>query len=161
MVFSKVRGRFGSYSGFIEADGDDLSKATVEAAIDAGSIDTGTAQRDGHLKSADFFDAEKFPQLLFKSTRVEKASGGNYKLTGQLTIRGVAREVTLDVEALGTGTDPWGNQRLGFSAKTAIDRKDFGLTWNQALETGGVLVGDRIEIELDVQAVAAAAAKAA
>jgi polyisoprenoid-binding protein YceI len=161
MVFAKVRGRFGSFSGAVEVEDGNFANASVEASIDAASIDTGTPQRDTHLRSADFFDAEKFPQLLFRSKRIEAAGDNRYRVVGELTIRGVTREVSLDVEATGKGVDPWGNERLGFSASTSLDRKDFGLNWNQALETGGVLVGDRVDVELEIQAVKAAAAKAA
>jgi polyisoprenoid-binding protein YceI len=114
-----------------------------------------------HLRSADFFDVERFPELRFRSTRIEGRGGDRYRVIGELTIRDTTREVALDVEAAGQGTDPWGNERIGFAAKTSIDRKDFGLGWNQLLEAGGVLVGDRVDIELDVQAVRAAAVKAA
>src|SRR5262249_33610307 len=133
----------------------------VEATIDATSIDTGTAQRDTHLRSPDFFDVEKFPELRFRSTRIEPVGTGHYRLTGELSIRGVTRSLALQVEAAGKGTDPWGNQRIGFVARTSLDRKDYGLAWNQALEAGGFLVGDRIDIELDVQAVKAADVKVA
>lgn len=156
MVFSKVRGRFLTYTGAIQL-GDDLAKSRVEVAIDAASIDTGTAQRDTHLRSADFFDVERFPELRFRSTRVEDLGGDRLRVTGELTIRDVTRSVVLDVESSGRGVDPWGNERLGFAARTSIDRKDFGLAWNQLLEAGGVLVGDRVDIELDVQAVNTAA----
>ncbi len=161
MVISKVRGRFGAFSGTVELDEGDLSRSRIEAQIEATSIDTGTAQRDGHLKSADFFDAEKYPHLSFKSTRIEAEGKDRYRVTGELTIKDVTREIVLEAETTGKGTDPWGNERLGFAAHTSLDRKDFGLTWNQALETGGFLVGDRVDIELDVQAVKVAAAKAA
>jgi len=161
MVFSKVRGRFLKYTGAIQLDDSDLAKSWVEVAIDAASIDTGTAQRDNHLRSADFFDVEKFPALRFRSTRVEDIGGGRLRVIGELTIRDMTREVALDAESAGRGVDPWGNQRIGFVAKTSIDRKDFGLAWNQLLEAGGVLVGDRVDIELDVQAVNAAARDAA
>jgi polyisoprenoid-binding protein YceI len=160
MVFSKVRGRFLNYTGAIRLD-DDLAKSWVEVAIDAASIDTGTAQRDNHLRSADFFDVENFPELRFRSTSVEDVGGGRLRMIGELTIRDTTREVALDVEPAGRGMDPWGNERIGFVAKTSIDRKDFGLAWNQLLEAGGVLVGDRVDIELDVQAVNAAARDAA
>ena len=162
MVVSKVRGRFAKFTGNVALDESDLTRSTVEATIDASSIDTGTAQRDEHLRSADFFDVEHFPQIRFRSTGIEKLGGRErYRLTGELTIRDVSREIALDVEYGGRGKDPWGNERVGFTAKAALDRKDFGLKWNQALETGGVLVSDRVEIELEVQAVKAAAAKAA
>ena len=161
MVVSKVRGRFTKYSGEVALDEEDLTRSVVRATIDAASIDTGTAQRDNHLRSADFFDVEKFPELRFRSTRVEDVGGGRLRVIGELTIRDTTREVALDAESAGRGVDPWGNQRIGFVAKTSIDRKDFGLAWNQLLEAGGVLVGDRVDIELDVQAVHAAARDAA
>jgi polyisoprenoid-binding protein YceI len=161
MVVAKVRGRFTKFSGTVHLDDADLTRSSVEATIDAGSIDTGTGQRDDHLRSADFFDVQKYPELRFKSSRIEKAGENRYRVVGGLTIRDVTREVTLDAELEGRGKDPWGNERVAFSAKTAIDRKDFGLGWNQVLEAGGVLVGDRVDIELDVQVVKAAATKAA
>jgi polyisoprenoid-binding protein YceI len=161
MVVSKVRGRFAKFTGNIELDESDLSRSVVEATIEASSIDTGTAQRDDHLRSADFFDVEHFPQIQFRSTGIEKLGTERYRLTGELTIRGASRSIALDVEYGGRGKDPWGNERVGFTAKGAFDRKDFGLGWNQVLETGGVLVSDRVEIELEVQAVRAAVAKAA
>jgi len=169
MVVSKVRGRFTKFSGNIALDENELARSVVEATIDASSIDTGTAQRDEHLRSTDFFDVEHFPQIRFRSTGIEKVGTERetereterYRLTGQLTIRDVTREIALDVEYGGRGKDPWGNERVGFSAKGAFDRKEFGLKWNQALETGGVLVSDRVELELELQAVRAAAAAAA
>ena len=161
MVVSKVRGRFAKFTGNVALDDGDLTRSTVEATIDAASIDTGTAQRDEHLKSADFFDVEHFPQIRFRSTGIEKVGGDRYRLTGELTIRDVTRPIALDVEYGGRGKDPWGNERVGFTARGALDRKDFGLKWNQALETGGVLVSDRVELELELQAVKAAVAQAA
>jgi polyisoprenoid-binding protein YceI len=161
MVVSKVRGRFAKYSGKVELDEEDLTRSRVEATIEAASIDTGTAQRDDHLRSPDFFDVEKFPELRFQSTRIDKLDDERYRLSGELTIRDVTREISLEVEYGGRATDPWGNERIGFIARGSLDRKDFGLKWNQALEAGGVLVGNRVEIELEVQAVKAAAAKAA
>lgn len=151
MVVAKTRGRFTKFSGSFAFDPEDASKSHVDVAIDVSSIDTHEAQRDGHLKGADFFDAEKFKELTFKSKRVE-GSGSDLRVTGDLTIKGVTHEVTLDVEYNGAGKDPWGNERAGFSAKTSINRKDYGLTWNQALETGGLLVGEKVEIEIDVEA---------
>ena len=161
MVVSKVRGRFAKFSGSVALDENDLTRSVVEATIDASSIDTGTAQRDDHLRSADFFDAERFPEIRFRSTRIEQLDGDRYRLTGELTIRDVTRSIALEAEYGGRGKDPWGNERVGFTAKGTLDRKDFGLKWNQALETGGVLVSDRVEIELEVQAVRAAALAAA
>lgn len=161
MVVAKVRGRFANWSGTVELDETDLTRSKVSVEIDAGSIDTGNAQRDGHLKSADFFDVEQFPKLRFESKRIDNTGEGELRLLGDLTMHGVTREVALRVEHGGQAKDPWGNQRLGFSATTSILRSDFGLTYNQALETGGVLVGDKIEIEIDVQAVQSAARKTA
>lgn len=160
MLVSKVRGNFAKYGGAIELD-DDLTRSVVEVTIDAASLDTGVPDRDTHLRSADFLDVERFPTLRFRSKRIEKLADGRYRVVGDLTIRDVTREVPLDVEYGGQAKDPWGNQRVGFLAKVSVDRKDFGLRWNQALETGGVLVGDRVDIELDVQAVKGAAVEAA
>jgi polyisoprenoid-binding protein YceI len=156
MMFAKVRGKFDSWNADLTLDPHELVKSGVEATIDAGSIDTGVADRDKHLRSADFLDVEKYPQIRFKSTAVEK-TGGAYRVKGDLTIRDTTRPVTLEVETLGTGKDPWGNQRMGFSAKTSINRKDFGLSWNQALETGGVLVGEEIKVEIETEVVLSAA----
>jgi polyisoprenoid-binding protein YceI len=161
MVIAKVRGAFKAFSGAVQYDAENPANSSVSVSIEAASIDTGVAQRDAHLKSPDFFDAAKFPALTFQSTRVEKGSGNHLRVTGNLTIRDITREVVLDAEALGTGKDPWGNTRVAFEAKTSIDRRDFGLTWNQALEAGGVLVGEKVEIALEVQAVQAQATKAA
>jgi polyisoprenoid-binding protein YceI len=161
MVVSKVRGRFAKFNGALTLDDGDLTRSVIEATIDASSIDTGTPQRDAHLRSADFLDAERFPELRFRSTRIEKLADERYRVVGALTIRDVTREISLDVESGGRAKDPWGNERVGFVAKASLDRKDFGLHWNQALEAGGVLVGDRVEIELEVQGVRAAAAQAA
>jgi len=161
MVISKVRGRFAKFTGVLNLDDEDITRSVVDATIDASSIDTGVEQRDAHLRSADFFDVEKYPELRFRSTRIEKLDDDRFRVVGELTIRDVTREVALDVEGGGRAKDPWGNERTGFVAKTTLDRKDFGLKWNQALEAGGVLVGDRVDIELDVQGVKAAAAEAA
>lgn len=152
MMISTVKGTFSELEGTIHLDGDDLSRSSVEVEIDATSLDTGSEDRDQHLRSADFFHVEKHPTLRFVGRTVEPADDG-FLITGDLTIRGETREVTLEAEKLGTGTDPWGNPRVGFRAETSISRKDFGLTWNQALETGGVLVGDNVDISLDVQAI--------
>jgi len=153
MMIAKVHGGFQKMNGKFVYDPADLSKSSVEVAIDTGSIDTHESQRDTHLKSADFFDAEKYPALKFKSTRFEKGGSGML-VTGELTIHGVTREVTLDLESPTSEVkDPWGNYRIGVSGGTKIKRKDFGLTWNQALETGGFLVGDDVTVTLDVQLV--------
>jgi len=136
-----------------------MARAKVEVVIDASSIDTGVADRDAHLKNPDFLDVENFPELTFQSVRVEKQGEENFRLIGNLTIHGVTREVVLDAESAGQTKDPWGNVRAGYAAKTSINRKDFGLTWNQVLEAGGVMVGDRITIEIEVEAVKQEAAK--
>jgi polyisoprenoid-binding protein YceI len=161
LMISKVRGRFGAVTGTLVLDEDDVTKSTVTAEIDVASVDTREAQRDAHLKSGDFFEVEKFPKMTFRSTRVEKDGSGEVKLAGNLTIRDVTREVVLTVEDEGREKDPWGGDRAGFSATGKIDRRDFGLTWNQALETGGVLVSNEIKLVLDVQAVKAQAEQAA
>jgi polyisoprenoid-binding protein YceI len=161
MVVAKVRGQFARWSGTVVAEDGDLARATANAVIDASSIDTGVAERDAHLKSSDFFDVANFPEITFKSHGVEKRSDETLRVTGDLTIRGNTRVVVLDVEYAGRTKDPWGNERAGFSAKTTIDRKDFGLGWNQVLEAGGVLVGDRVTIEIEVEAVKQGAVKAA
>ncbi|RKH50129.1 YceI family protein [Corallococcus llansteffanensis] len=161
MVIAKVRGSFQQFSGTLTLDEEDLTAAAVSVRIDTASINTGVAQRDNHLRSPDFFDVEKFPAMTFQSTKVEKGSGKGLRVTGHLTIRDVTREVVLEAEALGVGKDPWGNLKAAFEAKTTIDRRDFGLTWNQALEAGGVLVGEKIEITLEVQAARAQAGEQA
>ena len=155
-MISNVRGQFSNISGLLTLDEDDTVNTRVEATIDAASIDTRDAQRDAHLKSADFFDVDRFPTLNFRSTRVERTGHDTLYVTGDLTIRGVTREVVFTVEGpTPAGKDPWGNTRVGLSAETRINRKDFGLTWNAALETGGILVGDEVTISLDAQFVKA------
>ena len=151
LMISTVKGRFGVVEGTVRTDGANPAQADVNVTIDAASIDTREAQRDAHLKSADFFDVEAFPTLTFKGGRVTPATGDRFTLTGDLTIHGVTREVTLDVTSEGTGKDPWGGERAGFSAHTKINRSDFGLTWNQLLEAGGFAVGDEVKITLDVE----------
>jgi polyisoprenoid-binding protein YceI len=161
MVISKVRGRFAKFSGTLLLDEKDLTRSSVDVHIDAASIDTGVADRDAHLRSPDFLDVAKYPELTFKSKRVERVGGDRYRVVGDLAIHGTTREVPLEVEAGGAGKDPWGNERAGYSARVQIDRKDFGLQWNQVLEAGGVLVGERIDIEIEVEAVKAADQRAA
>jgi polyisoprenoid-binding protein YceI len=153
MAISTVRGRFRSVSGTIES-GDDGTLERVQATIDARSVDTGEPQRDAHLRSADFFDAETHPFLTFRSTTVRAQAGGRYEITGDLTIRGQTRPVTLQVETVGPLPDPWGNRRAAATISGALNRKDFGLTYNQALEFGGVLVGEEVRFTIDVEAVA-------
>ena len=161
MVISKVRGRFSRWSAKLDLDPADLAKSSVAVEIEAASIDTGVADRDAHLRSPDFLSAEQYPTLRYASRRVEVVSPDRLRVVGDLTIRGVTREVVLDVEYGGEGKDPWGNTRVGFTATASLNRKDFGLTWNQALETGGVLVADRVDVEIELQAIRQAAAKAA
>jgi polyisoprenoid-binding protein YceI len=156
LVITKVRGAFRSYRGTLELDENDgLELADVDVSIDAASIDTAEPKRDEHLRSSDFLDVAAHPTLRFQSRAIAR-EGARYRVTGDLTIRGVTRSVVLDAEFQGRGRDPWGGQRAAFSARTSINREEFGLTWNQALEAGGVLVGTTIEIELEVQAVKAA-----
>ena len=151
MMIAKVHGGFEKLSGQLTYDPAQPSKAQVEATIDAASINTREPQRDTHLRSADFFDVEKFPTITFKSKRVDGAAG-DLKVIGDLTIHGVTKEVVLDVEGPSEELkDPWGNMKIGVSATTKIKRKDYGLTWNAALEAGGVLVGDDVNITLDLQ----------
>lgn len=153
MMVSNVRGEFTSVSGNIVFDSDNPASSSVEAAIEVASINTRDAQRDTHLKSPDFLDLDKFPTITFRSKKVAAHKGGG-EITGDLTIHGVTRPITLEVEGpTAEIKDPWGNQRIGASARTSISRKDFGLTWNAALETGGVLVGDEVKITIDVEAV--------
>lgn len=147
---SKVRGGFAIESGTLVI-AEDPAQSSVEVALDAASFDSGAADRDTHVKSADFLDIEQFPKLTFRSTSVTQ-SGDSWKVDGELTIKDVTRPVTLDVEFEGATKDPWGNTKIGFSAETEINREDFGITWNQALETGGVLVGKTVKIMIDVQA---------
>lgn len=156
MMFAKVRGRFEEVEGTVVLGPEgSFDESRVEAVVQAGSINTSQAQRDEHLRSGDFFDVERFPVLTFSSSSVRRIHEGAFSVIGDLTIRDVTREVELTVRETGRGTDPWGNERIGFSAETRIDRRDFGLTWNQALETGGVLVGTDVRITLEVQAVRA------
>ena len=161
MVVAKVRGKFARWHGGVLAEDGDLARAQVDVVIDASSVETGVAERDAHLKSPDFLDVTSFPWITFKSSGVEKRSDDLLRVTGDLTIRGVTREVVLDVEPLGRTKDPWGNEPAGFTATTMVDRKDFGLIWNQVLEAGGVVVGERVSIEIDVEAVKQDSVKAA
>ena len=156
LMITTVKGRFTKVSGNIVVDEQNPDRSRVEAEIDASTLVTGTEQRDQHLRSADFLDVEKYPTISFRSTRIHgtsKQPGDEFRVTGDLTIHGTTREVTLDAVYEGTGKDPWGGERVSFSAVTKIDRREFGLTWNQALETGGLLVGNEIKISIEVQAV--------
>jgi polyisoprenoid-binding protein YceI len=151
LMVSKVRGSFNGFSGTITI-ADDPLQSKVEATVDAASIDTGDANRDGHLQSADFFDVANFPTWSLVSTGLTATGGNEYTLVADLTIKGVTRSVTFDLEFDGVATDPWNNTKAGFAAETEISRKEFGLEWNVALEAGGVLVGDKVKIQLDIQA---------
>lgn len=152
LMVSKVRGAFTRASGTITIAEEPLA-STVEVTIDAASIDTGVTDRDNHLRSADFLDVERYPHLIFRSRLVEHANDDEFVLVGDLTIRDVTREVRLAVELEGVAQSPWGKEVIGFSASTELDREDFGITWNKALETGGVLVGNKVKIEIAAEAV--------
>jgi polyisoprenoid-binding protein YceI len=155
LMISTVKGRFGEVSGSIKGSLDDPSRFQLEVVIPTESIDTRQSQRDAHLKSADFFDAENFPVIRFVGKRIEGDVASEFSLFGDLTIRNITRELELNVTNEGTVRDPWGSDRIGFSAKTKLDRRDFGLTYNQALETGGFVVGDEIKISIDAEFTAA------
>ncbi len=156
MMITTVKGRFADFEGTVVENAASLEGATVEVTMKAASIDTRTEQRDAHLRSADFLDADKFPNITFKSSSIS-GTKDTFSLTGDLTVRGTTRPVTLDVTYDGGGKDPWGGERVGFSASGKIDRREFGLVWNQALETGGLLVGNDIKIQIDAQLVKQAA----
>lgn len=151
MMISNVRGEFQRFDGTIDLDEQNPENTTVDIRIDASSINTREPQRDAHLRSADFLDVENYPYITFKSTRVERTGEKTARLHGDLTIRGITKPVVLDVEHSGILTNPWGNPSAGFEARTKINRKDWNLTWNQALEAGGVLVGDEIKVEIELE----------
>jgi polyisoprenoid-binding protein YceI len=156
MMFTTVRGRFKTFTGSVHINERNPDQSRVEVTIDAASIDTGVPDRDAHLRSADFLDVEHHPRIVFRSTRVDgahKKEGDRFKVAGELEIRGKSMPVTLDATFEGLGMDPWGKQRAGFAARTEIDRREWGLRWNQALETGGVLVANSVKIEIEAQAV--------
>ncbi len=152
LMITKVRGRFTDFDGTLVV-GDSPEQSSVEVTINAASVDSSDEKRDGHLRSPDFLDIDNYPTITFRSTKVDIDKDGTAKVTGDLTVKDVTRPVTLDVDFDGAQVDPWGGQRLGFSAHTEIDREDWGLTWNVALETGGVLVGKKIRLEFNVEAV--------
>jgi polyisoprenoid-binding protein YceI len=153
-LLTKVRGRFTEFTGTVVLDQEHPEQSSASLTIDASSVDTGTPDRDNHLRADDFFAVGTHPRLTFTSSRVVKTGGDTYDVVGTLTIRGVAREITMPVTYLGTAKDPWGNVRAGFETNITLNRKEFGLTWNAALETGGVLVGDEVRINLSIQAIA-------
>ncbi len=161
MMVSRVRGRFGKFEGTFNLDEEHPERSSVEFTVYVDSIDTGVPARDEHLRSADFFDAANFPTITFRSTAVKRVGPNAYRVKGDLTIRGTTRPVELEVTDEGRNKDPWGNLRWGFSARTAINRKDFGLTWNVPLEAGGWLVGDQVNIEIELEAVKQAATQVA
>jgi polyisoprenoid-binding protein YceI len=152
-LVTKVRGRFTDFEGAIEFNEANPEQSSVHFTINTTSIDTAEPDRDKHLRSADFFDIEQHPRITFVSKRIAKRGTETYDVTGDLTIRDVTKEIVLPVAHLGKAKDPWGNERLGFEAETTLNRKDYGLTWNAALETGGFLVGDEVKISLQIQAV--------
>jgi polyisoprenoid-binding protein YceI len=152
-LLTKVRGRFSDFEGSVEFNEANPEQSSVNFTIRSTSIDTAEPDRDKHLRTADFFDVETHPTITFHSKRIVRKGGDSFDVIGDLTIHGITREVTLPVSHLGKAKDPWGNERIGFEAETTINRKDFGLTWNAALETGGFLVGDEVKIQLQIQAV--------
>ncbi len=149
LMISNVKGEFRNFS--VEVNGDDFTNASIQVVVDAASIDTHDAGRDGHLKSGDFFDLDNHKEITFKSTSFRSTGGTDYKLTGMLTIKGISKEVTLDVESGGRMKDPWGNEKAGFSVSGKINRKEWGMNWNAALEAGGVLVSEEVKINAEVQ----------
>jgi len=153
MMISKVRGSFENFSGTVNFDEENPTNTTVNIEVDLTGINTRDEQRDGHLKSPDFFDVENYPTMTFVSSRVEQIDEHNGRLYGQLTIKDVAKDVVLDVEYAGVAKSPWGTESAGFSASGSLNRKEWGLNWNQALETGGVLVGEKINIEIELELV--------
>ena len=155
-LFTKVQGRFQKFEGSVDFDEKNLAASKVSATIQAVSVDTNVEARDKDLRSKRFFDVERYPTLTFASSAVTDTAGNKGKVRGTLTMHGVSKEVLLETEFLGKGKDPWGNTRYGFHAETKVNRKDFGMAWNEAVEAGGVLVGDEVEISLDVEAVPAA-----
>ena len=152
MMISNVKGTFTGLSGVLRLNEEDRTQSIVEVSIDVATIKTGDDQRDGHLKGADFFEVEKYPAMTFKSTNIDSTGGADYEVTGDFTLHGVTKPVTFSVEDVSEPSkDPWGNHRIGLSATAKINRRDFGLVWNSALETGGILVGEDVTITLEVQ----------
>ncbi|MET8137704.1 MULTISPECIES: YceI family protein [unclassified Streptomyces] len=156
-MVTNVKGKFNDFEGTLHLDGGDPAKSTASLDIKMDSIDTGSADRDGHLKSADFFKTDEFPAMTFRSTKVEALGGDDYRITGDLEILGTTGELTIDLEFNGSAKDPFGNERVGFEGKAEILRSEWGLTWNAALETGGVLVSDKIKLNFDISAIKNAA----
>ncbi|WP_335939535.1 YceI family protein [Streptomyces sp. PTD5-9] len=156
-MVTNVRGSFGEYEGKLRLDGHNPAHSTASIDVRIASVDTGIADRDGHLVSGDFFDAEKFPLMTFRSTHAEQLGGDKYRITGDLTIKDVTRPLAIDLEFNGSATDVYGNERVGFEGGTDILRSDWGLTWNAALETGGVMVSDKVKLTFDISAIKSAA----
>ncbi|MFZ4156163.1 YceI family protein [Streptomyces pseudogriseolus] len=152
-MVTNVKGHFKEFSGTLRLDGADPGKSTASLDVAMDSIDTGNADRDGHLRSADFFKIDEFPTMTFRSTKAEALGGDDYRITGDLTILGTTRPISIDLEFNGAATDPFGNERVGFEGKAEILRSEWGLTWNAALETGGVLVSDKIKLNFDISAI--------
>ncbi|QKW02823.1 YceI family protein [Streptomyces sp. NA02536] len=152
-MVTNVKGTFQDFTGTLHLDGGDPSKSTATIDVVMDSIETGNADRDGHLKSADFFKTDEFPAMTFRTTKAEALGGDDYRLTGDLTILGTTKQLSIDLEFNGAATDPFGNQRVGFEGKAEILRSEWGLTWNAALETGGVLVSDKIKLNFDISAI--------
>ncbi|UUN29345.1 YceI family protein [Streptomyces sp. FIT100] len=156
-MVTNVRGSFSDHEGTLRLDGSDPSSSTATIDVKIASVDTGIADRDGHLCSGDFFDAEKFPMMTFRSTTAEQLGGEKYRITGDLTIKDVTRPLSIDLEFNGAATDPYGNERVGFEGSAEILRSEWGLTWNAALETGGVMVSDKVKLNFDISAIKSAA----
>ncbi|WP_409343168.1 YceI family protein [Paenibacillus sp. MBLB4367] len=152
MMIAKVKGTFHAFEAQIEADPSDLTSASIRFDIDLNSIDTKNSDRDAHLRSADFFEIEKYPKLTFVATSIEKSGNGEYDVTGDVSLHGVTRSETFSVSFEGAGKDPWGNEKAGFSATGSLKRSDYGLTYNAVLETGGVLIGDEVKISIEIEA---------
>jgi polyisoprenoid-binding protein YceI len=152
MMIAKVKGSFKDFAAQIEADPTDLTSASIQFSIDLNSIDTRNSDRDTHLRSADFFDTEKHSKMTFQSTQITKTGDGEYDVTGDLSLHGVTRSETFSITYEGAGKDPWGNEKVGFSGQGSLKRSDYGLTYNAALETGGVLIGDEVKISLEIEA---------
>lgn len=154
-MVTKVRGSFTDFTGTAVLDAEDPTRSHADVTIQVASVDTGNEQRDGHLRTNDFFDAENHPEIRFVSTKAEQLDADNYRLTGDLTIKGITKEVAIDFEFTGLAVDPYGNQRAGFEGKAVINRKDWGVNFNAALEAGGVLVSEKITLEFDISAIKA------
>lgn len=152
-LMSSVTGHFRDFQGTVELDAQDPTRSSVTFTIEVASIDTANPKRDEHLRSADFFDVQKYPEITFRSKRIGRKSGDTYEVTGEFTMHGVTREITVPVDYLGTARDPWGNDRAGFAASTRLDRKAYGIVWNQTLDAGGLLLGDEVEVTVSLEAV--------